>query len=231
MAPTIKGMIKRVKKGHTVLIPEGTRQGVHFVPATVAKLQAALAAAGATTAQPGAEVAGRLSAPGPDPHEFPIRGQGCHQVTWRKERYWAAWCKMPFEIVGEYCDIDGCKKTDTLKTRLKVNPGAKESRVSWSSTYTYQAHHRNFKHIHIEWWVLCFKDEKECGTGNTKELYGNSSGTFTPTSNRLLRNSRIRHAFILWAYFQPDGHWHSDEAKTWKGICKPKPSRQCLYPA
>ena len=102
-----------------------------------------------------------------------------------------------------------------------------------TSTYRYQAGHRRFIEIHIEWWTLCFKNEVECGTGNTAKFLGNSSGTFTVSSTRDLHNSRIRHGFTLWAFFVPDGMWASSSAKTWKGICKPKSSgsNQCLYPA
>ena len=87
--------------------------------------------------------------------------------------------------------------------------------------------------IHFEWWTFCFNSEQICGTDNTDNFFGNSSGLFHPTSSRDLHNSRIRHAFTLWAYFVPNNKWQPDDAKTWKGICKPRDanSNQCLYPA
>jgi len=232
VAATVRGMISRVKAGKSVLVPEGTRRDVRLVPATVPELRAALAAGPPAGSGPGAGAAVRLTLI-PDPHDYPIRGQGCHPVTWRGQRFWASWCKMPFALNGEFCDPNGCTITDKLRTRLLVDPGTKTSRVSRTSTYTYQAGHPRFTNIHIEWWTLCFKSEQECGTGNTKAFFGNSSGTFNVTSSRDLHNSRIRHAFTLWAFFTPNGMWANDNAKTWKGICKPRSSgsNQCLYPA
>jgi hypothetical protein len=238
VAATIRGMIRAVEAGKTVLVPEGTGQGVHLVPASVSGLQAAHAAVGLASSRPGTGGAGELSrlsrAVDPtDPHTFPILGNGCHPVTWRGTRYWASWCKMPFQIDGEFCDVNGCTITDVLKTRLLVDPGTRTSRVSRTSTYRYQAGHRRFIEIHIEWWTLCFKNELECGTNNTAKFLGNSSSTFTVSSTRDLHNSRIRHGFTLWAFFTPIGMWRPSSAKTWKGICKPRSSgsNQCLYPA
>jgi hypothetical protein len=238
VAATISGMIRAVEAGKTVLVPEGTSHGVHLVPATVSGLRTARAAVGLAGSRPGTGAAGELSrlssAVDPtDPHTFSILGNGCHPVTWRGTRHWASWCKMPFQIDGNFCDPNGCTITDVLKTRLLVDPGTRSSRVSRTSTYRYQAGHRRFTEIHIEWWTLCFKNEVECGTGNTPTFFGNSKGTFTVTSTRDLHNSRIRHGFTLWAFFVPDGMWAPSSAKTWKGICKPKSSgsNQCLYPA
>jgi hypothetical protein len=231
VAATITGMIKRVEAGHTVLVPEGNGSDVRMVPATVAELRAALAAIGQAGSRPDTAPAGKL--PMIDPHEFRIRGKGCHPVTWNRSRWWASWCQMPFQIDGQYCDPEGCTTTDVLTTRLLVDPGAKVSRVSRTSLYKYQAHQRHFTDIHIEWWTLCFRKEDVCGNRNTDPFEGNSSGTFNPTSSRVLRNSRIRHGFTLWAFFVPEGKWQPDDAKTWLGYCKPASARsnQCLYPA
>ena len=222
VAPTINAMISRVEAGHTVLVPEGNGGDVRLASATVPELRAALAAIGPS----------RLLQI-PPPNDYPIRGKGCNPVTWNRQRWWASWCQMPFQIDGEFCDPEGCTVTDVLKTRLLVDPGAKVSRVSRTSTYSYQAGQRHFTNIHIEWWTLCFKNGVECGTANTTDFDGNSSGTFNPTSSRTLRNSRIRHAFTLWAFFVPDSMWQPDNAKTWLGYCKPASahSNQCLYPA
>ena len=128
-------MIRRVEAGKTVLVPEGSGQGVYLVPATVSGLRAARAAARSAGSRPSAGAAGELSrlsrAYDPrDPHTFDILGNGCHPVTWRSARYWASWCKMPFQIDGEFCDPNGCTITDVLKTRLLVDPGTRVSRVS-----------------------------------------------------------------------------------------------------
>src|SRR5215472_14624623 len=45
VAATVREMIRRVEAGKSVLVPEGTRDGVHLVRATVPELRAALAAA------------------------------------------------------------------------------------------------------------------------------------------------------------------------------------------
>ncbi len=227
---TVQDMIRRVEAGRTVMVPEGTRDGVHLVPATVPELRAALAAARSVGSGSGRSAA-RLARI-PDPHDFPIRGQGCNPVTWRGNRYWASWCKMPFELDGGVCD-PSCHNTDVLKARLLVDPGTTTSRASRSGSYTYQSGNPRFSNIHFEWWTFCFNSEQECGTGNTPNFFGNSSGTFNMTSSKDLHNSRIRHAFVFWAYFVPNNQWTPDEAKTWKGICKPSDanSNQCLYPA
>ena len=114
-----------------------------------------------------------------------------------------------------------------------MDPGTTVSRVSRTGRYTYQSGDPNFTMIHFEWWTFCFNSEQICGTDNTDNFFGNSSGLFHPTSSRDLHNSRIRHAFTLWAYFVPNNKWQPDDAKTWKGICKPRDanSNQCLYPA
>jgi len=227
---TVKDMIVRVETGKRVMVPEGTRNGVHLVPATLTELQAALAAARSAGARSGTSVARLVRIP--DPHDFPIRGQGCNPVTWRGNRYWASWCKMPFKLVGGVCD-PSCHNTDVLTARLLVDPGTSTSRASRSGSYTYQSGNPRFSNIHFEWWTFCFNSEQECGTGNTPNFFGNSSGTFNMTSSKDLHNSRIRHAFVFWAYFVPNNQWTPDEAKTWKGICKPRDanSNQCLYPA
>jgi hypothetical protein len=231
VAATVRGMIRQVEAGKRVLVPEGTRDGVRLVPATVPELRAALATAGRADARARVGAAGRLSVT-VDPHTFDIRGQGCNPVTWRGSRYWASWCKIDFEIDGGLCDPT-CHNTDVLKTRLLVDPGTNTSRVSRTSTYSYQAGDPNFSMIHIEWWTLCFSSEQICGNANTPSFFGNSNDTFSVTSSRDLHNSRIRHAFTLWAFFVPTNQWQADDAKTWKGICKPKNanSNQCLYPA
>jgi len=71
-----------------------------------------------------------------------------------------------------------------------------------------------------------------CGHGNFPDFFGNSSKAYTVTSSKDLHNSRIRHAFVLWALLFPESKWQDDPAKTWKGICKPTDanSNQCLYP-
>lgn len=232
VAATIRGMISRVQTRHTVLIPEGTGGDVRLVPATVTELRAAMAAIGPAGSRPAAGPAGMVPL-NEDPHDFKIRGKGCHPITWNRSRWWASWCQMPFQINGEFCDLQGCTITDVLKTRLLVNPGAKISLVSRTSTYTYQSRQRHFTHIHIDWFTLCFRTENECGMASTTEFEGNSNGTFKPASSRTLRNSRIRHAFTLWAFFVPEGMWQPDNAKTWLGYCKPASARsnQCLYPA
>lgn len=230
---TIEGMVKRAKAGKPVLVPEGTRGGVHMVPAQLTQLQAALAATSKAAADDRAAGSAGRVARIPDPHDFKIRGNGCHPVTWRGQRYWASWCKVPFQLDGEHCDETGCKITDVIKLTLLVDPGTHTSRVTRKSTYKYPAGNPHFKHIHIEWYTFCFNSEQECGTSNTEDFFGNSSGTFNPTSSRDLHNSRIRHAFVFWAFFGPSGMWTPDYAKTWKGICKPRSSNsnQCLYPA
>jgi hypothetical protein len=116
VAATISGMIRAVEAGKTVLVPEGTSQGVHLVPATVSGLQAAHAAVGLASSRPGTGAAGELSGLSRvveprNPHTFKILGNGCHPVTWRGARSWASWCSIPFEIDGGFCDVNGCEGT------------------------------------------------------------------------------------------------------------------------
>jgi len=230
VAATVRAMIRRVEAGKSVRVPEGTRGGVHLVSATVPELRSALAAARSAGSRRGTGAAGGLLRI-PDPHTFKIRGNGCNPVTWRGNTYWASWCKMPFELVGGVCD-PSCHNTDILRQQLLVDPGTSASRVQRKGSYSYQPHEPLFSEIHFEWWTFCFDSEEVCGNANTPNFFGNSSKTYTVTSSKDLHNRRIRHAFELWAFWDPTGQWVNDDAKTWKGICKPRDanSNQCLYP-
>jgi hypothetical protein len=137
---------------------------------------------------------------------------------------------MPFELVGGVCN-PGCHNTDILTQQLLVDPGTSRSRVQRKGSYTYTTGEPLFSEIHFEWWTFCFNNEEVCGHGNTPAFFGNSSKAYTVTSSKDLNNSRIRHAFVLWALFFPTQQWEPDPAKSWKGICKPRDanSNQCLY--
>jgi hypothetical protein len=138
---------------------------------------------------------------------------------------------MPFELVGGVCDPN-CHNTDFLRQQLLVDPGTSKSRVQRKGSYTYQPGDPLFSDIHFEWWTFCYNNEEVCGHDNTPNFFGNSSKAYTVTSSKDLHNSRIRHAFVLWAFLDPAAQWYADYAKTWKGICKPTDanSNQCLYP-
>lgn len=124
VAVTISGMIKRAAAGHTVLVPEGTSSDVRLVSATVPELRAALAAIEPDGSRPDTGSTGRVPLI-PPPQDYPIRGKGCHPVTWNRSRWWASWCQMPFQINGAFCDPEGCTTTDVLTTRLLVDPELK----------------------------------------------------------------------------------------------------------
>jgi hypothetical protein len=223
----LKGMAQRVSAGATVTIPQGTQGGVVSVPATPSELRAALTAARSAAPLPTLSSSPAAS----NPAGFPERGYGCHPLVRGGTTYQAAWCGLHLKLNGEYCDPNGCTITDKLDTRLTTNPGTNGSMVSWSSTYSYQSGNPQFSSIHVEWFVLCYAGESECGSGNSPDFYGNSTGKFYPKqdSGINLHGDKITHAYSLWAYFKPWGYAISDSAKTGTATCD-KTDNECLYP-
>jgi hypothetical protein len=226
VAATVRGMVRRAEAGKTVLVPEGTRHGVHNVRASVSELRAALSEARSLGHRANVRTAGVI--PRTSPNEYPIRGEGCNQLG----NGFASWCNMRFELDGAFCAPGGCETTDTLRAKVTVDPATKTSRVSYNSTYAYQPHDPNFSNIHFEWWVLCYRGEDDCGSDNTSDFFGNSSGTFFPTSTKDLHGDTVTHALTLRALFAPNGSYYADNAKTAGAFCDPvppEPSNQCLY--
>jgi hypothetical protein len=226
VVPAIERMVQQVKSGKTVTVPEGTRNGVTDVHATESSLQAALNSARSVPAHTANTTAQAATAP----QDFEVMGFGCNPLSNGD----ASWCEMPFELDGGFCDGDTCENTDRITGRLTVDPANKTSRASYNLTYVHQATTR-FTNIHFQWWTLCYRGLEECGTANTRNLNGNSHGTFNPTSNvKLSRGSKVTHAFSLWARFTPTARYYNSNAKTGTATCSPtapESPNECLYPA
>lgn len=225
VVPAIEQMMQQVKSGKTVTVPEGTRTGVTHVHATESDLQAALSSARSVPAHTAYTTA--LAAT--PPNEFEVMGFGCNPLGDGD----ASWCEMPFELDGGFCDGDTCDNTDKIVGRITVDPANQVSRASYNLTYVHQGTAR-FSNIHFQWWVLCYRGLEECGSANTRNLNGNSHGTFNPRSKfKLSRGSKVTHAFSLWARFAPTARYYNSNARTGTANCAPtgpEPSNQCLYP-
>ena len=167
-----------------------------------------------------------------NPVSFPVRGDGCNPIIRNHITFDASWCDELYEIDAGFCGTEGCELTDHLTTRLTTNPGTSTSLVSWTSKYVYNTGAPLLNYIHIEWWVLCYSDQLQCGSDNTPDFYGNSTGKFYPKSDVDLYGDKVTHAFALWAHLIPNNTAYYSAGKTKTATCDPASSgsNQCLYP-
>lgn len=235
MATTIDAMTRRAEAGYAVYVPQGTKHSVISVRASVPALRAASSAARRSARSIRTTEAAIVSSVVPlsGPDSFPVGGSGCKGFEYLHNPYFAAWCNIPFALNGDYCTPEGCTIVNELRAKVTANPGSVTSSMSYTSQLFREIPGDTvFAAIHFEWWTLCYSNGQICGNGNTKNFYGNSSGTFTASSpGWQLHGNRMTLAFTYWALFIPNGSYYSSSAKTATATCLPESAgNQCLYP-
>lgn len=216
VAPTLREMTLRLEAGNGVYIPEGTGSGITLIRASAADLAQAQAAV--AQVRTNGEY-GSSASPALTPEEYPVRGAACDNNY--------AWCNLVLQVAADYCE-ETCTLEDEITARLKVNPGANEvSTVSFTSIYS--PNNGDFEDIHFDWYTMVFAGQGVCGSDSTETYSPNGSAEFFALCNTQSYNSRLSHAFTLWAYLIPTASYVPDHAKT--GICigRAAPDANCVY--
>jgi hypothetical protein len=228
VAATLKAMVRRAEAGGKVYVPQGTGHSIISLPATPSGLQTALSAVTPVSARAADSPRKPFSL---DPVSFPVRGSGCNTIVRGGTTYYASWCDELFSIDAGFCGQQGCEITDRINARVTTNPGTSSTLTSYTSIYTYNAGDPLLNYIHFQWWVLCFRSQQQCGSNNTPDFYGNSSGKFYPNADIDPHGDHITHAYALWAHLIPNNTAYYSAGKTAAALCDPagSGSNQCLY--
>jgi hypothetical protein len=189
------------------------------IRATRSDLVNALKAATLSAANKSRTLSAQGENPDTAPQDYPQRGEPCPNGR--------AWCDLVLEVAVDNCN-DQCVLKDEVKSRLTTNPGAnKVSLVSQTSLYS--PDNGDIAGYHFQWWTLLWASYKQCGFGNTNSTNVSSSYQFNPTCSGTSYDSRLTHAFTLWAEVIPTGGWVDDSARTGTALCAEAPDAYCDY--
>jgi hypothetical protein len=226
---TIEEMLKKVEAGQAVYVPQGTRDSVTSVRATIAQLKSALSASGSLySRRVQVRHAAAMSHIMLDP---PISGNGCGTINKGGVKVDPTWCNLKLAIDGDDCD-PVCEDVDNLRANVTTNPGALVSSSPYTVTNVVSTGYSSvFTDVHINWNTLCYSNGQECGHGTTGNINPNSSDVMNPTSDSGMWTYRISHSYYLWALFIPNGGSYSSAALTGTATCEAESQgNQCFYP-
>lgn len=153
-----------------------------------------------------------LEAPG----DWAVSGNSCDSAH--------AWCNL---LLGDYVK-KGDVPTDQITVRIKVNPGAVVSKVSWQAQYTPDSHH--FSRVHLNAYTLCYSTRVICEEIFNYAIDPTGHGTF-PMYNDVgnLRGDLISHAFTLSAYCEVCGGTYATYSKRTEMARCNKTNNACIY--
>ncbi|MBV9165064.1 MAG: hypothetical protein JO342_02820 [Solirubrobacterales bacterium] len=185
--------------------------------AELVRAQAALHQTG-TASDPVATIATR------NPQDFPVFGEPANSNrTWEMRSFWISHVELKIEngkVVSE-------KLTDKVTANAEINPGAVTSKIDFSLTYLPDS--GEFSRVHLQVWVLCYRNRRICNTENSADL--GSTKHLSPlyiSSSEKLYGDKISHAIKLWGKIRGSKNYDSEGVLSGFATCN-KTNPRCRY--